>query len=95
MPQTFDPNSLKPIATMLQPWGDPAGMRGGETLEILPIKSQSDAAASAPEPEATPGTPEPMFQIARRLLHVLTGILILLSVYTGVPTFLWGNKINH
>jgi predicted PurR-regulated permease PerM len=57
-------------------------MHGGETLEILPNKPQSDAVAPALEPEETPGTPEAMVQIARRLLHVLTGILILLSAYT-------------
>jgi predicted PurR-regulated permease PerM len=51
-------------------------------LEILPIKSQSDAVASALETEEAPGTPEPLVQIARRLLHVLTVILVLLSVYT-------------
>ena len=54
----------------------------GETLEILPGKPQSDAVAPALETEEAPGTPEPLVQIARRLLHVLTGILILLSVYT-------------
>ena len=83
MPQTFEPNSSKPIATALQQWGGTtAGMHGGETLEILPIKPQSDAVAPALETEEAPGTPEPMVQIARRLLHVLTGILILLSAYT-------------
>ncbi len=55
---------------------------GGETLEILPIKPQSDAVAPALETEEAPGTPEPLVQIARRLLHVATGILVLLSVYT-------------
>ncbi len=55
---------------------------GGKVLEIPPIRPQSDAAAPALETEDAPGTPEPMFQIARRLLHVLTGILILLSAYT-------------
>ena len=54
----------------------------GETLEILPDKPQSDTVAPALETEEAPGTPEPLVQIARRLLHVLTGILILLSVYT-------------
>lgn len=54
----------------------------GETLEILPIKPQSDADVPALETEDAAGTPEPMVQIARRLLHVLTGILILLSAYT-------------
>ena len=33
-------------------------------------------------PEEAPGTPEPLVQIARRLLHVLTGILIILLAYT-------------
>jgi predicted PurR-regulated permease PerM len=84
MPQTFEPNSSKPIATALQQWGGPApGMHGGETLETLPIKPQSDAVAPASElEEEAPGTAELMVQIARRLLHVLTGILILLSAYT-------------
>ena len=54
----------------------------GETLEILPGKPQSDTVAPALETEEAPGTPEPLVQIARRLLHVLTGILILLLVYT-------------
>ena len=54
----------------------------GETLEILPGKPQSDAVAPALETEEAPGTPEPLVQISCRLLHVQTGILILLSVYT-------------
>ena len=53
-----------------------------EMLEIPPIVPQSDAAVPAPVPEEAPGTPEPLVQIARRLLHVLTIILVLLSVYT-------------
>jgi predicted PurR-regulated permease PerM len=57
-----------------------ANLAWHEMLEIPPIKPQSDAAA--PEPEEAPGAPEPMVQIARRLLHVLTGILILLAAYT-------------
>ena len=56
--------------------------RGGKVLEILPIKPQGDSVAPAPETEEAPGTPEPLVQIARRLLHVLTVILVLLSVYT-------------
>ena len=55
---------------------------GSETLEILPIEPQSDEVAPARETEEAPGTPEALVQIARRLLHVLTGILVLLSVYT-------------
>ena len=51
-------------------------------LEILPVKPQSDAVAPALEPEEASSTPEPLVQIARRLLHVLTVILVLLSVYT-------------
>ena len=54
----------------------------GETLEILPGKPQSDTVAPALETEEAPGTPEPLVQIARRLLHVLTGILIILLAYT-------------
>ena len=54
----------------------------GETLEILPIRPQSDASAPALEPDETASPPEPMVQIARRLLHVLTGILIILLSYT-------------
>jgi len=57
-------------------------MPGVGTLEILPIKPQSGAVVPALETEEAPGTPEPLVQIARRLLHVLTGILVLLSVYT-------------
>jgi predicted PurR-regulated permease PerM len=34
------------------------------------------------EPEEEPGTSEPVVQIARRILHALTGILVLLSAYT-------------
>ncbi len=49
--------------------------------EILPIKPQSDAVAPAIETEEAPGTAEPLVQIARRLLHVATSILVLLSVY--------------
>ena len=51
-------------------------------MEILPIKPQGDAVAPALETEEAAGTPEPLVQIVRRLLHVLTGILVLLSVYT-------------
>ena len=47
-------------------------MPGVETLEILPIKPQSDVVAPALETEEAP---EPLVQIARRLLHVLTAIL--------------------
>ena len=54
----------------------------GETLEILPDKPQSDTVAPALKTEEAPGTPEPLVQIARRLLHVLTGILIILLAYT-------------
>ena len=51
-------------------------------MEILPIKQPSDAAAPALETEKAQDTPEPLVEIARRLLHVATGILVLLSVYT-------------
>ncbi|MFY9639414.1 MAG: AI-2E family transporter [Rhodomicrobium sp.] len=51
-------------------------------MEILAIKPQSDAVTPALETQEANGTPEPLVQIARRLLHVATGILVLLSVYT-------------
>ena len=51
-------------------------------MEILPDKPQSGTVAPALETEEAPGTPEPLVQIARRLLHVLTGILIILLAYT-------------
>ena len=57
-------------------------MPGSETLEILPIKPQSDAIAPALETEEAFGTPGHLVQLVRRLLHVATGILVLLSVYT-------------
>ncbi len=51
-------------------------------MEILQIKPQADAVAPVPETEEAAGTPEHLVQLVRRLLHVLTGILVLLSVYT-------------
>jgi predicted PurR-regulated permease PerM len=51
-------------------------------LEILPIKPESDPVAAALETGEALGTPEPLVEITRRLLHVATGILVLLSVYT-------------
>ncbi len=50
-------------------------------MEILPIKPQGDAGAPALETEEPLSTPEALIQIGRRLLHVLTGILVLMSVY--------------
>jgi predicted PurR-regulated permease PerM len=55
---------------------------GVETVDILPIKPQSDPAATAFETEKAQDAPEALAEIARRLLHVATSILVLLSVYT-------------
>ena len=54
-------------------------------MEALPIRTRSDAAAAVLEADKTldaqqPG--EPLVELTRRLLHVATGILVLLSVYT-------------
>jgi hypothetical protein len=48
----------------------------------IPYKSSSDEAAPAPETEKAQDAPESLVEITRRLLHVATGILVLLSVYT-------------
>ncbi len=52
-----------------------------ETLEILPVEPHSEAVAPAPLADDALNTPE-LVQITRRLLHVATVILVLLSIYT-------------
>jgi predicted PurR-regulated permease PerM len=48
----------------------------------MPYKSSNDEAAPALEAEKAQDAPESLVEITRRLLHVATGILVLLSVYT-------------
>lgn len=52
-----------------------------ETLEILPVEPHNEAVAPAPLADDALNTPE-LVQITRRLLHVATVILVLLSIYT-------------
>ena len=54
----------------------------GKALDILTLKPHGDDIAAALETEEVLDKPESLVQIARRLLHVLTVILVLLSVYT-------------
>jgi predicted PurR-regulated permease PerM len=51
-------------------------------VDSLPITPRSDHAASAFEPIELQNPPEPLVEITRRLLHVTTGILALLTIYT-------------
>jgi predicted PurR-regulated permease PerM len=51
-------------------------------VDLLPIKPRSDQAATAFEAEKAQDAPEALVEITRRLLHVATGILLLLSFYT-------------
>ena len=50
-------------------------------LDIVAIKPQADAGETA-EAVGSFDAPEPLVQISRRLLHVMTGILVLMSAYT-------------
>jgi predicted PurR-regulated permease PerM len=53
----------------------------GEALDIITLKPHSDDIAAALETGEALDTPESLVQIARRQLHVLTVILVLLSVF--------------
>ncbi len=51
-------------------------------LNLLPIAAQSDGVAAATETAPTLNAPASLIQISRRLLHVMTGIFVLMLIYT-------------